>query len=93
MLIDWVRKAQQDYKSFKNDQSTLDKINKLLESIEKQYDDGIGVPERLKGFQERLVYSRRIDKKNRLIYEAIRDDNNRVTSVTILAVKGHYNDK
>lgn len=92
MLIKWVSKAWEDY-NFAKDKNTITKLTKLLESIEIQYDYGIGKPERLKGFQERIIYSRRIDEKNRLIYEVLQDANNRAVSVTILSVKGHYNDK
>lgn len=64
------------------DRKTLNKINRLLQSIERDgalY--GEGKPERLK---YDLGYSRRIDDSNRLVYEI---ENN---TVIIKACKGHY---
>ena len=66
----------------KQDKKTLDKINRLLKSIER---DGVmrgeGKPERLKYGDG---YSRRIDEENRLVYEVEGD------TIIIKACKGHY---
>ena len=64
------------------DSKTLQKINRLLQSIERDGAmSGEGKPERLKyGFG----YSRRIDETNRLVYEIA--DN----AIVIKACKGHY---
>ena len=43
----------------------------------------------LKGDRERNVYSRRIDKKHRLIYEVFEDKKR----VALLSVYGHYDDE
>lgn len=86
--IKWNKEALEEYKSHKI-KDNINKINKLLESIEVSYSEGIGAPERLKGYKERIVYSRRINKKDRLIYEVILITKN----IVILAIKGHYNDK
>ena len=94
MLINWDAKAKKSYELlYKNNKITFAKVQKLLESIEKQYDNGIGKPERLKGYNDRIIYSRRINDKDRLIYEVIKDDNEEVTSIIILQLKGHYNDR
>ena len=93
VLIKWDIQAVQDYKFFLKNKRIIEKIKKLLESIEENYSRGIGKPERLKGYKERLLYSRRIDEKNRLIYEVIQNDDKQVISITILGLKGHYNDK
>ncbi len=67
------------------DRKTLNKINSLLQSIER---DGalkdLGKPERLK-YQD--AYARRIDDTNRLIYEMHGDE------TVVLSCKGHYGDK
>jgi toxin YoeB len=94
MQVNWDVQAEQDYKFFlKKDRRAIEKIKKLLESLEEKYDQGIGKPERLKGYKERLIYSRRIDEKNRIIYEVMQDKNKQVLSITILGLKGHYNNK
>ena len=69
------------------DKKTVKKINKLLESIQR---DGMlkgeGKPEGLKGeFQG--CYSRRIDDKNRLIYRQT------ANGLEVLKCRGHYLDK
>ena len=64
------------------DRKTLNKINRLLQSIERDgamY--GEGKPERLK---YELGYSRRIDDTNRLVYEIEGD------VIIIKACRGHY---
>jgi len=58
MLINWDIKAKKSYESWqKVDKKIFIKIRKLLESIEEKYDYGIGKPERLKGYGERIIYS------------------------------------
>lgn len=66
----------------KNDDKILEKINRLLQSIERDgVMNGIGKPERLK---YGLGYSRCIDDANRLVYEIEND------MIVIKACKGHY---
>ncbi|MGF7108337.1 Txe/YoeB family addiction module toxin [Treponema pedis] len=68
------------------DKKTLKKINKLIEDISRNGNKGLGRPEPLKGNLTGL-WSREIDKKNRLIY-VIEDD-----TLTIIQCKNHYKDK
>ncbi|AGT43340.1 Txe/YoeB family addiction module toxin [Treponema pedis] len=68
------------------DKKTLKKINKLIEDISRNGNQGLGRPEPLKGNLTGL-WSREIDKKNRLIY-VIEDD-----TLTIIQCKNHYKDK
>lgn len=63
------------------------KIEKLIKELEEHPTIGTGKPELLKG--KTGIWSRRIDKKNRLIY-TIKDAE---IVVLILAAIGHYNDK
>ena len=66
---------------------SLKKINCLLESIQATPRAGIGRPKPLKG-EFKGCWSRRIDLKNRLVYEI--DD--AAQTVTLLACRGHYGD-
>jgi toxin YoeB len=61
----------------------LKKIRSLLESIEETPFEGIGKPEGLKHNLTGL-WSRRIDRGNRLIYEVTSD------VIYIHSMKGHY---
>lgn len=64
------------------DRKTLNKINRLLQSIERDGAmGGEGKPERLK---YGLGYSRRIDDANRLVYDIEND------TLIIKSCKGHY---
>lgn len=63
--------------------AVMRKISSLLASIEETPEKGIGKPEQLK-HELSGVWSRRIDKENRITYE-IHEDH-----VLILAMKGHY---
>ncbi|WP_028295247.1 Txe/YoeB family addiction module toxin [Olivibacter sitiensis] len=64
------------------------KISKLLDEIILSPFSGLGRPEQLKGY-EIPTYSRRIDKKNRLIYSLLEEEN----VVEVLSIWGHYEDK
>lgn len=93
MPVNWNVKALEDYKFFLKDKEIIKKIQKLLASVEEKYDYGVGKPERLKGYKERFIYSRRIDEKNRLVYEVSLSSEKQVLSITILGLKGHYEDR
>ena len=66
------------------DRKTIKCINGLIKDIERNYFDGIGKPEPLKG-EFSGFWSRRIDDTNRLIYR-ISDG-----VLEILSCRGHYN--
>ena len=67
------------------DRKTLKKINELLEDIRRNGAmKGIGKPERLR---YRPGYSRRIDEKNRLVYEI-----DELQNIKIISCRGHYDD-
>jgi toxin YoeB len=66
--------------------SALSKLKRLIEEIAKSPKHGIGFPEQLNGYRPRVVWSRRIVGKHRLIYE-IKGD-----SVVLLSCFGHYKD-
>ena len=69
------------------DRKTLNRINQLLQSIGREGAmDGAGHPERLK-HEDEEAYSRRIDAKNRLIYEV------KGNQIAIRSCRGHYDDK
>jgi toxin YoeB len=68
------------------DKSSLKKLHKILDELEIHPQTGTGNPEQLKhnlsGF-----WSRRLNKKDRLIYEIIEEPDNLVVVVSAL---GHY---
>ena len=69
-----------------NDRKILDKIDSLLNDIERNgAAKGIGKPEHLK-YQDN--WSRRINDEHRLIYN-VTDDN----IIAVKSCKGHYDDK
>ena len=89
MEIVFSKKAQNDIllwnKSGKK--KILKKISELLRDIQRSPYEGIGKPEQLK-HNLSGVWSRRIDKEHRLVYEII--DENTIKILNILSVKGHY---
>ncbi len=82
----FTEKGFQDYLFWQTqDRKTLKKINSLLEDIKRNGAiQGIGKPESLK---YRPGYSRRIDEKNRLIY-----DIDELQNIKIISCRGHYAD-
>ena len=67
------------------DKKMLSKINKLLKEIQRTPFKGEGKPEALKRSPD--SWSRRINEKDRLVYE-VKDNN-----IYVIQCKGHYNDK
>ena len=65
------------------DKKTLKKINVLLKNIQREPFTGEGKPEPLKGG----MWSRRINEKDRLVYEVTEG------TITAMPCKGHYDDK
>ena len=66
-----------------NDKKILKRINDLIEDIQRNgLLEGIGKPERLKYHQG--LYSRRIDKSNRLVYTVDKG------ALYIVSCRGHY---
>lgn len=76
--INWLRK---------NNKRLFQKVRELARDIIEHPTDGKGKPERLKYYTE-IVYSRKIDKKNRLTYQIIDNEH-----VKLLRCLGHYDDK
>ena len=80
----WSDKAWDDYLYWHTqDKKTLLKINKLVKDIERNgLSEGIGKPEPLRYLKG---WSRRIDEKNRLVYDM--DENG---NILIASCRGHY---
>ena len=84
-----VEKPAQDHfqKILKSgDKASLKKLNIILEELEIHPQTGTGNPEQLK-YNLSGFWSRRINKKDRLIYEIIEEPENLVVVVSAL---GHY---
>ena len=72
-FMDWIKK----------DKKTANKIYSLIEDIRRNGAmQGIGKPESLK---HRPGYSRRIDEKNRVVY-----DIDELQNIKIISCRGHY---
>lgn len=82
----WSDKTWLDYLYWQTqDKKTLKRINELIKDIERNgIGQGIGKPESLKF---RKGWSRRIDEKNRLVYDIDSSGN-----LLIASCRGHYED-
>ena len=82
----FTARAWKEYLFWQNeDKKTLKKINALLTDLQRNgVQSRIGRSEILK---DRQGYSKRIDEKNRLVY-----DFNSNGDIIIISCKGHYND-
>jgi toxin YoeB len=67
--------------------SILKKISGLIRAIQENPYEGIGKPEQLK-HELAGLWSRRIDREHRIIYEII--DVNTIDILSIISLKGHY---
>ena len=80
----WFDEAWEDYLYWQiQDKKIIKRINLLIKDIERNYYDGIGKPEPLKGNLSGW-WSRRIDDTNRLFYRI----NNNI--LEIISCKTHY---
>lgn len=88
--IDYTDKFKNDLKKHtKSGQKKLvDKVANFVREVKETPTSGTGQVEALKGFGERQIFSRRIDKKHRLVYEVFEDEKR----VEILSAYGHYED-
>lgn len=83
----WFDEAWDDYLYWQQqDKKTIKRINTLLKDIERDYFDGVGKPEPLKG-ELSGFWSRRIDDMNRLVYRI------QGNILEIVSCRGHYDDK
>ncbi|GHS95300.1 toxin YoeB [Alphaproteobacteria bacterium] len=71
----------------KNDPKGSERLNNILKSLRDNPRMGIGKPERLK-YKEQEMWSRRLDKKNRVIYEIHEIEN----LIVVVSCMGHYED-
>ena len=85
MEVEYTLEAQEDIKYWKEIGNTaiLKKITQLIENMLETPFTGIGKPEALR-HEFSGCWSRRIDRKNRIIYEVL--DN----TIYVLSMKGHY---
>jgi len=85
MEIDFTDDAKEDLSFWKKSGNTsvMNKITDLLNSIKENPYLGIGKPEALKHNLSGL-WSRRINKEHRLIYEV------QIDSIIVHSLKGHY---
>ena len=85
-----MESAQKDlnkiYKS--GDKSSIKRIESIITELYDNPKTGIGKPEQLR-FELSGYWSRRINKKDRLIYQI----EEKVVPVTIISAIGHYDDK
>ena len=83
----WSDDAWEDYLWWQSqDKRTLKRINKLVEDAQRNPYEGLGKPEKLKGSLSGL-WSRRINEKDRLIYDVQGD------TIRIYSARSHYSDK
>ncbi|MEM9080673.1 MAG: Txe/YoeB family addiction module toxin [Verrucomicrobiota bacterium] len=87
MNLSWTELAWEQYLYWQNqDKRTLKRINVLIKDTLRNPFDGLGKPEPLKGLLGGC-WSKRIDEKNRLVYQATD------TQLLILQCRFHYDDK
>ena len=72
----------------KSSPAAFKKIHRFLEEMQEHPRTGSGHPEPLRGGND-VTYSRRITKKDRLIYD-IHDE---AVTILVITAEGHYDDK
>ncbi len=89
-LLEFSKIALEDIKKHKKsgDKPTLKKIEKLLNELREHPTTGTGQPELLKHNLQGL-YSRRINKKHRLVYSVKVE----IVTIYVVSAHSHYGDK
>lgn len=89
-IVKLSKAAEKDLKQIKKSgqKSDMEKISRFFEEISENPRIGTGKPEQLK-YYDGEVWSREINKKDRLVYEIFEDE----ILVVVIQAKGHYNDK
>ena len=84
MILSWAEKAWEDYLYWQQtDKKTRKRINTLIKDIQRHPFDGLGDPEPLK-HNWSSYWSRRIDRKHRLVYKATDE------AIIIVQCRYHY---
>ncbi|WP_281643795.1 Txe/YoeB family addiction module toxin [Bacteroides zoogleoformans] len=86
--LDFTEQAQKEIaKLMKSDAQAYKKLKQLLSELEEHPYTGTGHPHQLRYVND--IWSRKIDKKNRLRYMV----NDTTIVVLVLSAMGHYEDK
>ena len=70
------------------DKASIKKVERIITELYQHPETGAGKPEKLK-FELAGYWSRRINKKDRLIYSI----EHHIVTVTVVSAIGHYDDK
>lgn len=86
-IIEFLPKAKEDLRVLKysGNKTAYSKVNSLIDELKEHPTTGTGQPEQLK-YDLSGYWSRRIDKKNRLIYRIEED----IVTVVVISAIGHY---
>ncbi len=85
--LHFERKAQQDMEWWKKkDKQQFENCCKLIKEIAENPREGCGRPERLRYVSKQERWSRRVSKKDRIIYNI----DEKTKTVYIIACRGHY---
>lgn len=89
-IIKISKAAEKDLSLLKKSgkKSDIEKVNTIFEEIEENPRLGTGKPEQLK-YYDGEVWSRRINKKDRFVYEIYEDE----ILIVVIQALGHYSDK
>ncbi|MBP3253778.1 MAG: Txe/YoeB family addiction module toxin [Bacteroidales bacterium] len=90
-ILDFADRAQEDLLSIRKagNRATIKKAAKIIDNLEANPYIGEGKPERLKGYFDRVIYSRRLNHSDRVLYEISEEDK----TVRIFQFLNHYGDK
>lgn len=89
MKVVLSKKAEADfaYWTKSGNKGILKKIGYLIEDIQLHPYEGIGKPELLR-YELSGIWSRRIDREHRLVYQILEDGT--IDILSIISLKGHY---
>ena len=83
----WTDEAWEDFLQLQSDKRLLNRLQSLLNDIDRNGHDGIGKPEPLKG-EFSGYWSRRIDDFNRIVYRIVKTDDKK--HIEIIQCGTHY---
>lgn len=89
-IVQLTKKAHKDFQNLKKSGTKADKekVENFILELETHPRSGLGFPENLK-YYDGEVWSRKINKKDRLVYEIFEVQ----SKVIVIQTLGHYSDK
>jgi len=85
-IISYYNRAKHDFKLIKRNKHLRETVSSIIDELKNDPFNNSGNMERLRGYGDKLIYSKRITLKHRLVYEVLKD----TKEVIVHSMWSHY---